>query len=159
MPSRLKVSPLPTWSDKSRDNPQGPPTYIRHASANPGALQVSWASYTAAGAPPRMTDDGLIQLAMRLATGSGAQFVSRHNGNSSWGRFGCVVATTPQHRMQIWVINSGPESVLVTHTGPNPPDEVEILEAEQIAMGILVTDAEDRPTKKPSLWQRLRGGG
>jgi hypothetical protein len=157
MASRLRVNLPPTWSDQSGEYPEGPPTYIRLASANPGALQISWASYTRAGPPPPITDEGLIQLATRLATSSGERVVSQKNGDSNWGRFGCVVAITPQQRLQVWVINNGRDKILVTHTGPNPPDEAELSEADQIVMDIGVTEA-DEPAKKPSIWDRLRGG-
>ena len=127
------VNLLPACSDRSRDHPQGPPTYIRHASTNPGALQISWVSYSRPGPPPQMTDDGLIKFASRPAAGRGARVVSQCVGNSGWGRFGCVVAVTPQNRMQVWVINNGPNIVFATHTGPN---RSEITEVERVAMGI-----------------------
>jgi hypothetical protein len=159
MANRLKINFPTSWSDASSDNPQGPPTYIRHTSENPGALQVSFASYTGAAPPPHMTDEDLIQLASNLAMSPNAKEISKSNGNSNWGRFGCVVSTSPEFRMKVWVINKGTETVLVTHTGPNPPDEAELSEADQIVMGIYIADGDKPSMKKPSLWQRLRGGG
>ena len=142
MANRLNIDLLPTWTDRSRDHPQGPPTYIRHASSDPGALQVSWASYSRPGPPPQMTDGGLTQLATRLATSPGARIESSTVGKSAWGRFACVVAHAPDRRMQVWVINNGPDNVLVTHSysGSGQPDASELSEAEQIAMSIRVTE-------------------
>lgn len=151
MAKRLKINLLPTWSDKSGDSPQGPWTYVRHASANPGALQVSWARYTRPGPPLEMSDERLVSVVRGLAAKPGAQILSQSNGNSIWGRFGCVVATTPKFRFQAWLINKGPDNVLVTHTAPLTVDEEELSEAEQIAMGIYVAEGEGPSTAKPLL--------
>jgi hypothetical protein len=142
MNKRFKIDLLPAWSDRSSEYPHGRSTYIRVASPKSGTLQVSWASFSGVGKPPELTDEGLIQIATRIATSHGENVVAKNVGMSAWGRFGCVIALAPTgQRSQAWVVHKGGENILATHIGPNPPDESEIAEAEQIAMSIAIMDA------------------
>ena len=55
---RQKVTLLKGWSDISKENPDGPPTFYRHRSDNPGALQISFAEYKS-GEIPNPTEEDL----------------------------------------------------------------------------------------------------
>ena len=136
--SRLKITLPTTWSDRSAENSNGSPTYIRHASARPGTLIVSHASYIGNSAV-QLDDKGLIELATNLATSGGGQASSARNGNCKMGRFGSVTAVCPQSGSgKIWVLWNGTDCVLVTHYAQGEIDPNEASEAEQIVMDITV---------------------
>lgn len=142
MSSRLKLDLPPGWADRSADHSKGPASYARQAGADPGVLQVSWATYVGSGPPPVLGDEALVRMATRLATASGTGVASSTVGSTPWGRFGCVTSAAGNRRIRVWVINNGPINVLVTHTrtSPAPPDPSELTEAEQIVMSIRVTE-------------------
>jgi hypothetical protein len=131
--------PLPDgWSDRSGSHPTGPSTYIRHASAEPGALQISLAEYKH-GAIPNLDSAGLINVARSVGKQLG-EIVEESSGSCALGRYGYVLFRSAHvARAQVWCLTDGHVAVLATHICQHPPEAVEIQEARAIVEGLRLT--------------------
>ena len=130
---RLKLRLLHGW--KAVENPQGPATYCREASANSGALQFSFTQYRS-GALPNAAEDQLTGICRNLAAKMrGGKIISSRSGACDFGIYGTVVARGDEPAyFQAWVISNRRDFVLVTHTCTVEPDPLEIQEANEIAL-------------------------
>jgi hypothetical protein len=133
MRKRLQITLPEGWSDYSKENPDGPPTYLRDKSEVPGPLQVSFAHYQS-GVIPNPTYDDLVGIA--TGTGKlieGSEVVKTSSGDCDFGRFGSAIFRSPETpRMQSWHLSNGRDFIMVTHICPEEPDPEEVEEVQEI---------------------------
>ncbi|HEX9513241.1 MAG TPA: hypothetical protein VF939_22275 [Puia sp.] len=92
---KLRISFSDGWKNISHENPEGPPTFIKEASEEPGVLQISTAEYLG-GEHPNPTFSDLIELSEK--TGLNNQFGNIQNketGNCKYGKYGFVEFARP----------------------------------------------------------------
>ena len=137
MAKRPRVRLLPGWSDCSRENPIGPPTFLRVASDEPGPLQVSMAEH-ADGEVPDPSSEELESMARDSGGEMGlGDVVETASGDCAIGTYGTAVFHADgAPRVQLWYLTDGRELVMVTHICPGDPDPDEIAEADQIVRRI-----------------------
>ncbi len=132
MNCNIKVRLLPGWIDASKDNPHGPPTFVRESSKCSGALQVSQAEYVR-GAVPNPSERDLIEMSRTFGMNFG-DIVESQSGGCKFGKFGMTVyrsAETPHS--QVWYLSDGKDFIMVTHLcGGEEPDPQELIEVNQI---------------------------
>lgn len=130
MKKRARVKLLSGWTDYSRDNPDGPPTFLRDRSEVPGPLQVSMAEWVG-GEVPNSSESDLV----RLATDSGRRqeagdLVETDSGKCDLGMYGTAVFRSQEYpRTQIWFLSNGRDFVMASHICPGEADDDEIKEA------------------------------
>jgi hypothetical protein len=148
MKIQLKVKPLPGWSDHSKWNPDGPPTYLRDLSDEPGPLQISFLEYLS-GSIPNPTVNDLIQLASEHASKfESGEVVSTESGDCALGRYGSATIRSSEFElMRIWYLSDGLSFVLATYICPTLPNPPELEEAEKIVLSVSL---QQRPWWK--LW-------
>ena len=155
----IKVMLPEGWGDYSRDNPDGPPTFLRDASEVSGALQVSFALHDEGNAPNPSKED-LIDLAKNTgATMPVGEVVETSSGECRFGIFGSAVfGPSEMAHTQIWYLSDGQDFVLATHICAERPDGGEIGEAEEIVMGLTIVQTREKWTKRFSGKVRRRLG-
>jgi hypothetical protein len=141
---RIKVTLFEGWIDCSRDNPNGPPTYLRELSSVPGPFQISWADYTGGKVPnPTMADLEKFSCDAGKEQGWG-EVVESSSGNCTFGIFGTTVFRSPElSRSQIWWLSNGKDFIFATHICPEQPDPVEVQEVQEIVR--MLTVGENKP--------------
>jgi hypothetical protein len=144
---RLQIELPTTWAQQK--NTGGPATFCRRSSSN--AFQVSWAEYRGKQSPPGSGPDDLTQFAINFGIKNDSGELLEFNGGSCrFGNFGTAVFRSAQHpRLQIWVVSNGSDRILATHICSEPPDQDEIVEAQQIASTLALGP---EPQKK-SIWK------
>jgi len=149
MENRLCVQLLPDWSDHSHENPDGPPTYLRDTSADPGPLQVSWAWYES-GEVPNPSDDDLISLAIGVQKSfESPQLNETRAGSCTIGRFGTAVFRCKDYgRVQAWYLSNGRDIITVTHIAGEDVDPIEVKEAQQIVEQLAIGRADNPPMQR-----------
>src|SRR6185295_4248103 len=124
---------LPGWIDVSKDNPDGPPTFLREASECPGPLQVSHAEYKG-GVVPNPSEQDLIEMSRKFGRGTDTDFgdiVESSSGDCAFGKFGTTVYRSAEYpRSQVWELSNGRDFILVTHIGGVDPQKM--VEIDQI---------------------------
>jgi hypothetical protein len=135
MLSNIKVTLLQGWKDVSKDNPDGPPTFLRESSKCPGSLQVSHAEHKA-GAIPNPSEKDLVKMSREFGSGTDTnlgEVVESYGGNCTFGKFGTTVYRSKEFpRSQVWYLSNGRDFIFVTHICPEEPDMQELVETEQI---------------------------
>jgi hypothetical protein len=139
----LQVTLSAGWSDHSKENPDGPVTFLRDWSQESGALQVSWAEYRG-GEVPNPSPETLVQLSS--SAGMRAEFselVDSFNGACAFGHFGSVVFRSCDYpRAQFWHLSDGRDFIMVTHIFGSTPDLREIEEAQEIVRSLVLVHAK-----------------
>lgn len=166
MENRLSVQLPPDWSDHSHENPDGPPTYLRDISADPGPLQVSCAWYKS-GEVPNPSDDDLISLAKGVQNSfESPELIESAAGPCMIGRFGTAVFRCGDFgQVQAWYLSNGRDIITVTHIAGENVDPVEVKEAQKIVEQLAIDRADNQTlqrtgaAEKRSWFQRLFGRG
>ena len=132
MAKRVQIRLLPSWT--SADNPGGPATFIRHASHDSGALQVSLMAEYTEGELPHPTPQDLVELAeCHGARQDAGELVETDSGACQLGSFGTAVFQSSEYpRIQLWYLSNGYDFVLATHVCSTEPEAAEVKEAQQI---------------------------
>jgi hypothetical protein len=153
--AKLQVSiKLPKgWSDHSKENLDGPPTYLRDQSCIPGPLQISFALYKG-GVEPNPTVEDLQQFCEQFgAKRVRGELVESHFASCEFGAFGTAVFRSEEYpRFQIWQLSNGKDFIMITHICPTVPDPIEITEAQEI-VDTATLIVESKPKWK--FWQHL----
>ena len=132
MAKRLQIQLYHGWSDHSHENQGALATYVRDASAAPGALQVSIAEFRGP-TPPKLTKEKLVALAVHMGAQPGFEQVSTACGGCQFGHWGSAVFRSERHpRAQYWHLSDGSDVIFVTHICEVEPDSLEIAEAQEI---------------------------
>jgi hypothetical protein len=131
---RLKVQLSESWSPV--ENPHGPATFVRHASASPGALQVSWAESDGVSPPPTYAD--LVQMACEFGEANRlGDVVETLAGSCGFGAMGTAAFRSPGHaRVQVWFMCDGRHFINATHVCEREPEPAEVEEAVGILSGL-----------------------
>lgn len=138
MEKRLKILLLQGWENISRENPDGPSTFRRVASKNPGLLRVSVQATYTGGKKPDPTVEDLIGLARNLITGKGGQVSVTNSGKCKLGLFGAAQGTPPKGGfVRLWILSNGCDFLLATQTSAQgTPDEQDLLEGHSTVMNL-----------------------
>jgi hypothetical protein len=148
MSQRLQIKLPKGWVDYSKENPDGPPTYLRDLSEEPGPLQISWAEYKG-GAVPNPSPEDLQQMSRQMGEQSGyGRLVESASGSCDFGRMGTATYLSTDQRVQLWHLSNGRDFIMVTHIGPESPDPDEVREVQEIVRTL--TLGEGKPKWK--LW-------
>lgn len=151
MDIELKVSLPWGWSDRSAENPDEPPTFVRDLSRVSGILQISPGLH-AGGDQPGPSEGELKKLAEEFGSKSGfGEPLSSGSGRCKFGRFGTAVfRAAGLARIQLWHLCNGKDFIFVTHKCSEEPDPAEVYEAQEIVQGLTLQ------RKKPwwKFWQR-----
>lgn len=137
---RIRVVLPHGWSDRSRENPEGPATFVRDRSADPGVVQVSHTEY-ANGAMPDPTVEDLVALATASAQQqSGAVLLEVSSGHCVFGSWGSAVFRTSEcPRFQTWHLSNGRDFIVATYIACAEPDPIEVLEAHAFVLSLTLT--------------------
>jgi hypothetical protein len=148
---RLKIELPGGWIDRSAENPDGPPTFVCDNSANPGAFQVSWATYTG-GDIPNPSEEFLEGMAKSSGTDqSCGELIESSSGTCRFGKMGTAVFRSPEYpRVQFWHLSNGRDFIMVTHICAADPVAREVREAHQIVATL--TLGEDVKPKRWWFW-------
>lgn len=139
MRKRIQVKLLPGWANYSRENPDGPATFLRDTSRVPGPLQVSLTTYLGGEvANPSLQD--LVRMASSFGDTLGAsELIETICGECVFGCFGSAVYRSPENpRMQVWYLSDGYDFILATHICPEKPEPSEVEEVQEIVKGLTV---------------------
>jgi hypothetical protein len=138
---RAKIKLPEGWSDRSAENPGGPPTYLRDLSSVPGPLQVSIAFYRG-GVVPNPSGEDLQKMCEEFgAQHSLGDLIESDCGTCELGMFGTAVFESAEYpRFQLWRVSNGRDFITVTHICPKSPDPVEVAEAQEIVRALTLTD-------------------
>ena len=143
---RLQIKLPRGWVDYSAENPDGPPTYLRDFSEEPGLLQISWAEYKN-GPVPNPSAEDLEQMSREMGEKQDyGQLVESSNGVCAFGHMGTAVFQSTEHRVQLWQISNGKDFIMVSHIAPESPDLDELREVHEIVRAL--TLAEGKPKWK-----------
>jgi hypothetical protein len=144
---RIKVALLPGWRDFSKENPDGPATYLRGSSERPGAFQVSCADHVS-GAVPNPSRQNLVRLAGEAGDTEGtAEVIETMSGECRFGQYGSAVLRSPEYRrMQVWFLSDGYDLIMATHVCAGEPNQHELAEVQHIVENLVLV-------KKP--WWKL----
>ncbi len=131
------------WNDISKENPEGPPTFVNGEYKEPGILQLTYLK----GGPPNPDFKQLISLSERVGINNFlGEIVERESGKCNFGQFGSVVVSNPHFsHLIVWHLSDGKDYVLATFICGNPPQRGEIDDAKAIILTL----------KKKSFWNRL----
>jgi hypothetical protein len=148
--SNIKVKLLPGWIDASKDNPDGPASFLRESSKSSGAVQVSHAEY-ARGAVPNPSEQDLIVMSRAFGTGTDMNLGDvgkSQSGGCTFGKFGTTVYRSAEFpRSQVWYLSDGKDFIMVTHICGEEPDPQELVEVDQI-VHMLTLGPPDKPQWK-----------
>ena len=135
---RLKILLIEGWTDISRENPDGPRTFRRAASENPGVLQISVQATYSGGRKPDPTTQQLIGFAAGFIQRGGGQLIHANSGECKLGLFGAVQGALPGCSfMRVWVLSNGYDFVLATQTvTEGSPDQRDLDEGHSTVMNI-----------------------
>lgn len=147
---RLNVRLPEGWADHSHENPDGPPTYLRDLSDEPGPLQISLTLYEG-GEIPNPSEQTLVEMCRELGEQHALGRPTQENsGECAFGKFGTVIFRTSESpRIQFWRLSNGKDFVLATHVCSVEPEPVEVQEAEQIVKALTL---EAVPKPKWKFW-------
>lgn len=135
---KIRVKLPPHWLDVSKENPDGPPTFINGKLDEPGVLQISVAKYVK-GQLPNPGFEDLISLSEARKDSFG-EIVNKFSGLCKFGRYGCVHFSSVQFpHAQVWHLSNGKDFVFVTFICSTQPDESELKEVYNI-----ITSIEER---------------
>jgi len=134
MAKRLKISLLPEWLNISRENPDGPLTFIRDGLESPGVLQISVQAEYVGGKPPNPTVGDLISFARSLGERNEAgDVIEERSGSCAIGQYGTAIFRSQEYpHLQLWVLSNGLDFVLATFTCPVEPSPEELQDIEEI---------------------------
>jgi len=137
-----------SWNDCSMQNPDGPLTFIRGISKNPGALQVSFA-IRKGGQIPNPSYEDLINMAIEVGKGMDfGEIVESFSRDCTFGILGSAVFTSRElARSQIWYLSNGEDFILATHICPEMPESNEVEEAKDIVNNLYIS--------KKGFWKQL----
>jgi hypothetical protein len=112
----LQVRLLSNWVDFSKNNPNGPPTFFRTGTKDPGLLRISMYAEYRGGAIPNPTGEQLVDLAKghgeRQKSG---ELVETRSGTCALGVFGTAVFRSGKWpHAQLWYLSDGKDFVLAT---------------------------------------------
>ena len=129
------------WSDYSKDNPDGPPTFLRDLSEVPGPLQISFEEYKGGEIPNPKVED-LTEMAIDLGKEQKmGELIESNNGDCDFGKYGTAIFRSRENpRIQVWYLSNGKDFVLATHISPEEPESQEIIEAQEIVMKIVLSE-------------------
>ena len=114
----LKVKLLKGWADYSRENPDGPPTFLRDLSEVPGPLQISTWEYEG-GEIPNPSEDDLKHMSVELGRKNFGELVETSSGACTFGKMGTAVFHSGEYpRVQVWHLSNGKDFILATHICP-----------------------------------------
>ena len=136
----LKVKLSKEWSDHTHEYPNGPGTFIRHASKEPGVIQVSFTLYEK-GEIPNPSCEDLIELAKKIGDNLPAgDLVETSSGRCTFGIFGTAIFKSKEFpRTQVWYLSDGYNFILATHICTALPEPEEVAEAQEIISSIFIT--------------------
>jgi hypothetical protein len=130
---RLKIKLPRTW--KQIDNSDGPTTFCRDDGS--GAFQVSWAQYRGGKLPKDVSTESLKKMAEEFGKEYSDEMTGSNGGECPYGMFGTATYRSVEYpRSQVWFISDGRDFIMATHICGEEPDEIEVAEAQQIAMGL-----------------------
>lgn len=140
MAKRVQVRLVWNWEQIA--NPEGPATFIRADTDEPGVLQVSLYAEYKSGKTPNPTARDLIELACghgeRHAVG---ELVETSSGVCDLGTFGSAVFQSEEYaREQFWYLSNGWDFVLATLICTTEPDPDEVAEAQQIVQMLTLSE-------------------
>jgi hypothetical protein len=144
MAKRLQITLPRGWVDYSHENPDGPPTYLRDLSSDPGPLQVSWAEYKSGPVPnPSATD--LEQMSREHGQESFGAAIESSSGTCDFGHMGTAIFRSAEHsRVQFWHISNGRDIIMVTHICPEEPDPDEVREVQDIVRALTLSEGKPK---------------
>ncbi len=136
------------WADHSKENPDGPPTYLRDLSRVPGPLQFSLTLYRG-GAIPNPSGEDLQKMCEEFGVQHAVgELVESHCGTCELGIFGTAVFQSAEYpRFQVWRVSNGRDFIMVTHICPEVPDPAEVTETQEIVRTVTIA-AESKPKWK-----------
>lgn len=136
-PIDIKIKLKPGWIDISRENPEGPATFIRENSSSPGVLQLSMTKYKG-GKIPNPSYSDLVKLSTQ--TGKEKKFgkvTDTNSGDCVFGKYGFTTFSSKKIPFsRIWHLSNGKDFILVTYICSAKPDPKEIEEACEIVLSI-----------------------
>jgi hypothetical protein len=115
---RLRIELIPGWTDISQVDPEGPLTFVRDASEDSGALQVSIQAEYVGGNIPDASREALTSIVERVALKDpAAEFRGSSTGVCALGQYGTILVSLAGFSwFQVWVLSNGRDFVLATHT-------------------------------------------
>lgn len=141
MESNIFVSLPNTWLDISKQNPEGPSTYIRqeYKKSLLNYLQFSLANYVK-GKIPNPTESDLIALSEKAGVKANfGKLVKNNSGNCKFGKFGTAIFSSEENPLsQVWYLSNGKDFILVSYLCSKEPHELELQEVENIVMNAFI---------------------
>ena len=146
MNQRLQIELPKGWVDYSKEKHDGPPTFVRDLSEEPGPLQISWAEYKG-GVVPNPSAEDLQQMSREIGEQQDyGRLVESSSGECEFGRMGTATFQSTGQRVQLWHLSNGKDFIMATHIGPESPDPDEVREVQEIVRAL--TLAEGKPKWK-----------
>jgi len=134
---KLKINFPNGWTDVSRENPDGPPTFIDARLNEPGVLQISFAEYVSGQRPnPNYAD--LIDLSGSTGLKNNfGKIIKKDSGNCKFGKYGTVeFSGTDFPFISVSHLSNGKDLVFSTYICSRNPHESEINDVKVILTSI-----------------------
>lgn len=131
--AQLRVTLPPGWIDLTQDNPNGGSTYARSSVGLANPLQISFALYKGGKVPNPSTGD-LVKLAEGLSKAlDNLRLISKNSGSCRFGFYGkAIFEASDCPRAYSWYLSNGQDFIRATYICSIEPEELEIVEVEEI---------------------------
>ena len=122
--NKIRIGFSKGWKDISKENPNGPPTFINYEIEDSGVLQISTAEFIG-GQKPNPNFSDLINLSKNIGLKNEFGIV-RHeeSGNCGYGKYGFVEFSRSDFPyIAVWHLSDGKNFIIATFicaTQPNP---------------------------------------
>jgi len=135
--NKIQIGFSKGWKDISKENPDGPPTFINYEIEDSGVLQISIAEYIS-GQEPNPNFSDLIYLSKNI--GLKNEFgIARHeeSGNCGYGKYGFVEFSRSDFPYTaVWHLSDGKNFIFATFICAAQPDPKQIGDVKDILTSI-----------------------
>lgn len=123
------------WEDISKDNPDGPSTFIDGRLDEPGVLQISTANYVS-GEKPNAEYQALVELSENVGVNNNfGRVATRVFGNCKIGKYGKVEFSSEKFPyISVWHLSNGKDFVFSTFICSKKPEPSEIHDIEEMLL-------------------------
>jgi hypothetical protein len=133
---RLQVKLFPNWTDYSKNNPEGPLTYINTECKTINPMQITYAIYNK-GKNPNSSLEDLVKMNTEFGEKHELTIINSCTGNCTFGKYATAIWGSDSFQwFQIWHLTNGKDFIFVIYICEIKPESRILDEAHSIVLNL-----------------------